>query len=120
MRRCLSAVGICLALGPATMEQSKHLAAADAGLLAGLRALPGLRTLRPRLAAIADATDPLALQRMFAAAMLAAARWSPASATSMTTSSPAPAPSRRRVNFFELLDLAAPIVGVPGRRRRAR
>jgi hypothetical protein len=34
--------------------------------------LPDLRTLRPRLAAIADATDPLELQAMFAKAMLAA------------------------------------------------
>ena len=34
--------------------------------------LPGLRTLRPRLAAIADGTDPLELQALFAQAMLAA------------------------------------------------
>ena len=34
--------------------------------------LPGLRTLRPRLAQIADGADPLAVQRMFASAMLAA------------------------------------------------
>ena len=71
-RGVLSAVSICFALGAATTEQFKHLAAADAGPLAGLGELPGLRTLRPRLAAIADATDPLALQRMFASAMLAA------------------------------------------------
>jgi hypothetical protein len=32
--------------------------------------LPQLRTLRPRLAAIADGCDPLALQRQLAAAML--------------------------------------------------
>jgi hypothetical protein len=68
----LSAVSVCFALGAATIEQFKHLAAADAGPLAGLGALPDLRTLRPRLAAIADRTDPLALQRLFAAAMLAA------------------------------------------------
>ena len=36
------------------------------------QALPGLRALRPRLAAIAGRTDPVALQRMFASAMLAA------------------------------------------------
>ena len=41
-------------------------------LLAGLGALPGLRALRPALARIADRTDPVALQRMFASAMLAA------------------------------------------------
>ena len=34
--------------------------------------LPELRTLRPRLAALADGCDPLALQRVFATAMLAA------------------------------------------------
>jgi hypothetical protein len=66
----LSAVSMCFALGAATIEQFKHLAAADAGPLAGLPALPDLRTLRPRLAAIADRADPLALQRMFAQAML--------------------------------------------------
>ena len=68
----LSAVSICFALGAATIEQFKHLAAADAGPLAGLGALPDLRTLRPKLAAIADRTNPVALQRLFASAMLAA------------------------------------------------
>ena len=53
-------------------EQFKHLAAADAGPLAGLAALPDLRTIRPRLAAIADRTNPVAVQRLFASAMLAA------------------------------------------------
>ena len=68
----LSAVSMCFALGAATTEQFKHLAAAEAGPLAGLAALPGLRALRPALARIADRTDPVALQRMFASAMLAA------------------------------------------------
>ncbi len=68
----LSAVSTCFALGAATIEQVKHLTAGAAGPLAGLAALPGLRTLRPRLAAIADGCDPLELQAMFAAAMLAA------------------------------------------------
>ena len=68
----LSAVSLCFALGAATLEQFKHLAAADAGPLAGLGALPDLRTIRPKLAAIADDTDPIALQRLFASAMLAA------------------------------------------------
>ena len=58
--------------GAATTEQFKHLAAAGAGPLAGLGALPGLRVLRPELARIADGTDPLKLQQMFASAMLAA------------------------------------------------
>ena len=59
-------------LGAATAKQFKHLAAAEAGPLAGLSALPGLRALRPELARIADAADPLRLQSLFAAAMLAA------------------------------------------------
>jgi hypothetical protein len=66
----LAAVSACFALGAETTEQFKHLAAAEAGPLAGLSWLPGLRTLRPRLAAVADRADPLELQRMFAQAML--------------------------------------------------
>ena len=58
--------------GAAAAEQLKHLAAAEAGPLAGLAVLPGLRALRPALAQIADRTDPVALQRSFASAMLAA------------------------------------------------
>ena len=68
----LSAVSMGFALGAATTGQFKHLAAAEAGPLAGLAALPGLRALRPALARIADRTDPVALQRIFASAMLAA------------------------------------------------
>jgi hypothetical protein len=68
----LSATSMCFALGAATIEQVKHLTAACAGPLAGLAVLPHLRTLRPALAAIADACDPLALQEMAARAMLAA------------------------------------------------
>jgi hypothetical protein len=68
----LSMVSTCFALGAATAEQFKHLAPAEAGPLAGLAVLPSLRTLRPRLAAVADATDPLRLQAAFAQAMLAA------------------------------------------------
>ncbi len=68
----LSATSICFALGAATIEQVKHLTAAEAGPLAGLAVLPDLRTIRPGLAAIADGTDPVALQRLFASAMLAA------------------------------------------------
>ena len=68
----LTAVSMCFALGAATTEQFKHLAAAEAGPLVGLGALPGLRALRPELARIADGTDPLMLQQMFASAILAA------------------------------------------------
>ena len=39
----LTAVSMCFALGAATTGQFKHLAAAEAGPLAGLPALPGLR-----------------------------------------------------------------------------
>jgi Transposase protein len=70
--RLLAAVSACIGLGYATTEQFKHLAAAEAGPLAGLAALPDLRTLRPALAGIADRADPLRLQQMLAAAMLAA------------------------------------------------
>jgi transposase len=68
----LAAVSMCFALGAATTGQFKHLTAAEAGPLAGLGTLPGLRTLRPRLAQIADAADPVAVQRLFASAMLTA------------------------------------------------
>ena len=70
--RLLTGISMCFALGPATSEQFKHLAAAEAGPLAGYGTLPGLRALRPALAQIADRTDPLELQTLFAAAMLAA------------------------------------------------
>ena len=68
----LSAVSTVFALGFASLEQAKHPDRAEVGPLAGIAVLPELRTLRPRLAAIADGCDPLALQRAFAAAMLTA------------------------------------------------
>src|SRR5260370_1179807 len=68
----LAVTSICSALGAATIEQVKRLTAARAGPLAGLAVLPDLRTLRPRLAALARATDPAPLPAMFAAAILAA------------------------------------------------
>ncbi|MGA2930411.1 MAG: helix-turn-helix domain-containing protein [Solirubrobacteraceae bacterium] len=58
------------ALGGLSLEQSQQLAPQDAGALVGLAAFPSLRTLRPRLAALAEACDPLELQRSFATAML--------------------------------------------------
>ena len=70
--RLLAAVSACTGLGYATTEQFKHLAAAEAGPLAGLVTLPDLRTLRPALASVADRADPLHLQQLLAAAMLAA------------------------------------------------
>jgi Transposase DDE domain len=68
----LTATSLAFALGVSSAEGTKHLIPAQAGILAGIGRLPGLRTLRPRLAAIAEACDPLALQRQLAAAMLAA------------------------------------------------
>jgi hypothetical protein len=68
----LSTVSMSFALGAATAEQFKHLAAVEAGPLAGLGMLPGLRALRPALAQIAGAADPLKVQALFASAMLAA------------------------------------------------
>jgi hypothetical protein len=68
----LTVTAAAFALGVSSAEGTKHLIAAQAGPLAGIAALPELRTLRPRLAAIAEACDPLALQRQLAAAMLAA------------------------------------------------
>jgi transposase len=58
------------ALGSLSAEGTKHLLASDAGATIGLDRLPHLRTLRPRLSAIADAIDPLALQCAIAKAML--------------------------------------------------
>ena len=68
----LTATSLAFALGASSAEGTKHLIPAQAGILAGIRRLPDPRTLRPRLAAIADRCDPLALQRQLAAAMLAA------------------------------------------------
>ncbi len=68
----LTAASLAFALGVSSAEGTKHLIPAQAGILAGIGRLPGLRTLRPRLSAIADRCDPLALQRQLGAAMLAA------------------------------------------------
>ena len=68
----LTATCLSFALGTSTVEASKHLARAQLGPVAGITALPQLRTLRPRLARLAEATDPLGLQRRLAAAMLGA------------------------------------------------
>ena len=68
----LAATSLAFALGVSSAEGTKHLIPDQAGILAGIGRLPGLRTLRPRLAAIAETCDPLALQRQLGAAMLAA------------------------------------------------
>lgn len=66
----LSAATLAFALGAGTIEQVKHLRRAEAGAAVGIRTLPELKTLRGRLGALADGSDPLALQRAFAVAML--------------------------------------------------
>src|SRR5512144_2959953 len=60
------------ALGMHTVEGVKHLRRGEAGVALGLTATPQLATFRARLGALADGSDPLAVQRAFAARMLAA------------------------------------------------
>ncbi|MGH9088561.1 MAG: putative transposase [Acidimicrobiales bacterium] len=59
-------------LGTSSLEGAKHLRSKDAGALIGASSFPHLRTLRPRLKALANQCDPIAIQRVFAQAMLAA------------------------------------------------
>jgi len=66
----LTTATVGFALGAGTVEGTKHLRRADAGAAAGLGVAPQLATLRARLSALADGSDPLALQRSFAAGML--------------------------------------------------
>ncbi len=68
----LSTATLGFALGVDTMEGAKHLRRAEAGPVVGLRMIPELATLRARLSALADGSDPLGLQRAFAAGMLSA------------------------------------------------
>jgi hypothetical protein len=76
--RCYDTTAVALAstfafaLGSSSLEGSKHLQLADAGMLVGIERFPHLRSLRPRLAALADSADPLAVQVAFSKAMLAA------------------------------------------------
>ena len=67
----LTSATLGFALGIDTVEGSKHLRRAEAGAAVGLASIPELKTLRARLGALADGADPLALQRAFAAGMLA-------------------------------------------------
>jgi hypothetical protein len=68
----LCATSVAFALGTDSVEAIKHLIRAQVGPLAGLDRLPALRTLRPRLAALAESCDPLGLQAQFAQAMVTA------------------------------------------------
>ncbi len=65
------------ALGASSTEGTKHLLGADAGALVGLDSFPHLRTLRPRLSALAETVDPLGVQVALAKAMLDADDTSP-------------------------------------------
>ena len=90
----LTATSLAFALGASSAEGTKHLIPAQAGILAGIGRLPDPRTLRPRLAAIADGVRPAGPAA--AAGRGDAGRRPPACTctTSMTTSSPTRAPSR--------------------------
>ena len=66
----LTATSVAFALGVGSVEATKHLIRDQVGPLAGLDRLPELRTLRPRLAGLAEACDPLRLQTDLATAML--------------------------------------------------
>jgi hypothetical protein len=68
----LTTATLGFALGIDTVEGAKHLRRAEAGASLGLNMSPELATLRARLSALADGSDPLGLQRTFAAGMLAA------------------------------------------------
>src|SRR5674536_76697 len=68
----LTTTTVGFALGVDTVEGTKHLRRADAGAAVVLGVAPQLTTLRARLSALADGSDPLALQRAFAAGTLAA------------------------------------------------
>ena len=59
------------ALGIDSLEGAKHLRKSDAGALVGVERFPDLRSLRPRLRALAASADPLDIQGAFAKAMLA-------------------------------------------------
>lgn len=68
----LSTATVRFARGIDTMEGAKQLRRREAGPVVGLDTIPELRTLRPRLAALADGADPLLVQRAFAKGVLAA------------------------------------------------
>ena len=69
----LSTATLGFALGIDTVRGGRrNCAAPRPGAAVGLGAVPELKTLRTRLAALADGSDPLGLQRAFAAGMLAA------------------------------------------------
>ena len=67
----LTTATLGFALGAGTVEGFKHLRRGELGPTVGISLVPELATLRSRLSALADASDPLAVQRAFATGMLA-------------------------------------------------
>jgi Transposase DDE domain len=67
----LCATSMAFALGTDSVEATKHLIREQVGPLVGCDRLPALRTLRPRLAGLAESCDPLELQARLAQAMVA-------------------------------------------------
>lgn len=72
-----TAVALCalfgLSIGTGSMEAIKHLGRVDVGALAGIAAAPELRTLRQRMARLADGCEPLGLQAALTRALLRSA-----------------------------------------------
>jgi len=62
-----------LSIGTGSMEATKHLGRADVGALAGIVSAPELRTLRQRLASMADSCDPAGLQAAMTRGLIASA-----------------------------------------------
>ncbi|MHB1472199.1 MAG: hypothetical protein ACYDDU_09520 [Dermatophilaceae bacterium] len=68
----LTTATIGFALGIGTVQETKHPRRAEAGAVVGLVMTAELATLRARLSALADGSDPPGLQRAFTAGMLRA------------------------------------------------
>lgn len=110
------------------MEGTKYLVGDDSAAVLGLSSFPHLRTLRPRLKALAEVINPLALQRCFATAILDTdiappqvfyvddhfvTYWGDKPVARATTS-PAISPSRGETTLPGILDDLAAVTG--GRR----
>jgi len=62
-----------LSIGTGSMEATKHLGRTDVGALAGIVSAPELRTLRQRLARMADGCDPAGVQAALTRGLIASA-----------------------------------------------
>jgi hypothetical protein len=63
------------ALGADTVEGTEHLRRAEAGAVVGLTTIPELATLRSRLGALGDGSDPLGLPSGLMAGHFSALAW---------------------------------------------